>query len=137
MDLLDNSAKEIIIDKRNRRFKDISSYTPEFKPPQIQGPWNSTHNNFHSPYIDTVEKRYIQRAIEAEHARLNERYRIDYVDKEDKICVVVSTQNNGQGYRYLFNLGSILSQKYENYRLVIVDQGSTDKTGERIKAHMY
>ena len=53
------------------------------------------------------------------------------------MCVVISTLNNGQGYRYQFNLGSVLSQKYKNYRLVIVDQGSTDKTGERITTSMY
>lgn len=53
------------------------------------------------------------------------------------MCVVVSTLNNGQGYRYAFNLGSILAQNYNNYKLVIVDQGSIDKTGERIKAYMY
>jgi glycosyltransferase involved in cell wall biosynthesis len=44
------------------------------------------------------------------------------------MCVVVSTYNNGKDYRYEYNLQSILNQNYNNYKLVVINDASTDNT---------
>ena len=45
------------------------------------------------------------------------------------MCILVPTFNNYKRFRYYFNLHSILQQHYSNYRIVIVDDASPDKTG--------
>jgi len=42
----------------------------------------------------------------------------------------VPTYNNAKNFRYEYNLQSILNLNYKNYRVVIIDDASTDGTYE-------
>lgn len=42
------------------------------------------------------------------------------------MCIVVTNYNNNVDYRIEYNLNSIFSQNYSNYKVVIMDDGSTD-----------
>jgi glycosyltransferase involved in cell wall biosynthesis len=41
---------------------------------------------------------------------------------------VVPTLNNGQDFRYEYNLQSIYNQNYTNYKVVVIDDASKDST---------
>ncbi len=43
-------------------------------------------------------------------------------------CIIVPTYNNGKSFRTELNLNSIFSQNYSNYKVVIIDDASTDNT---------
>ena len=43
------------------------------------------------------------------------------------------TFNNAPNDRYLNNINSILQQDYSNFRVVIIDDASNDRTGEFIQ----
>lgn len=52
------------------------------------------------------------------------------------MCVVVPTFNNVRSLRYIYNIQSILNQNYTNYLVVILDDGSQDKTGIMIERYL-
>lgn len=54
--------------------------------------------------------------------------------KERSIVVIVPSFNNARYYQA--NLDSIYAQKYENYRVIYIDDCSTDNTFELVKAHI-
>ena len=56
------------------------------------------------------------------------KYRIS-ASPELPICVVVPTFNNVDGDRFKINIDSILRQEYLNYRVIVIDDFSSDKTG--------
>jgi glycosyltransferase involved in cell wall biosynthesis len=51
-------------------------------------------------------------------------------------CIIVPSFNNAKDFRYEFNLQSIFNQDYDNYRVVIVDDASSDNTTALIKHFM-
>lgn len=44
------------------------------------------------------------------------------------------TYNNAKNFRYEYNLNSILKLNYNNYKVVIVDDASTDGTADLIES---
>lgn len=52
------------------------------------------------------------------------------------MCVVVPTRNNVYDNRYVYNIQSILNQNYTNYRIVVVDDHSEDKTAVLIERYL-
>lgn len=44
------------------------------------------------------------------------------------------TYNNAKNFRYEYNLQSILKLNYNNYKVVIVDDASTDGTADLIES---
>ncbi len=53
---------------------------------------------------------------------------------ERRIVIVIASYNNKQWYKR--NLDSIFAQKYDNYRLIYVDDCSTDGTYELVKKYI-
>ena len=51
-------------------------------------------------------------------------------------CVVVPTFNNAADDRYLRNIRSIVMQNYSNYHIVVIDDASTDNTGDLISSFL-
>ncbi len=56
------------------------------------------------------------------------------IEKEKSFVIVIPSYNNKEWFRY--NLNSVFSQKYENYRVVYVDDCSTDKTYKYVKRYL-
>jgi glycosyltransferase involved in cell wall biosynthesis len=50
--------------------------------------------------------------------------------------VVVPTFNNLPDNRHIANIQSILAQNYHNYHVVVIDDASTDGTGQQIKDYL-
>lgn len=46
---------------------------------------------------------------------------------------MVPTVNNGKDFRYAYNLRSIINQNYTNYKIVIIDDASTDFNADLIQ----
>ena len=44
------------------------------------------------------------------------------------MCVIVPSYNNQKSNRYIWNIESLLQQDYHNYRVVIIDDHSSDQT---------
>lgn len=51
-------------------------------------------------------------------------------------CIIVPTYNNGNSFRTELNLNSIFSQNYTNYKVVVIDDASTDNTPTIIKKYL-
>ncbi len=62
----------------------------------------------------------------------------DYIDRnvveEKRIVVIIPSFNNKKWYQW--NLDSVLSQRYENYRVIYIDDASTDGTGELVQEYL-
>ncbi len=54
--------------------------------------------------------------------------------KERPIVVVIPSYNNKQWYKR--NLDSVFSQKYQNYRVIFIDDASPDLTGLLVKSYI-
>jgi glycosyltransferase involved in cell wall biosynthesis len=52
------------------------------------------------------------------------------------MCIVSPTYNNVDHDRFMWTLESILQQNYTNWRMVFIDDASSDKTSEKIAAHL-
>jgi hypothetical protein len=65
--------------------------------------------------------------VKEEQAYYEKKYEISSYE-ELPFCVVVPSFRNYKRFRYYFNLYTILQQEYNNYRLIIIDDHSDDKT---------
>ena len=45
-----------------------------------------------------------------------------------QLCVIVTSYNNGENKLYENNLKSIFRQSYSNYKVIYIDDASTDNT---------
>ncbi len=54
--------------------------------------------------------------------------------EEKPFVIVIASYNNKEWYR--FNLDSVFSQSYSNYRVIYVDDCSTDGTGEQVEEYV-
>ena len=65
---------------------------------------------------------------QVEYYQLNERYSIGKYEKELPICLVATGRNFLSNDLYLKFLKSIEHQNYTNYRLLLIDDASTDNS---------
>lgn len=63
-------------------------------------------------------------------------YGLSKFDEEKGICVIVPSFNNNQLFRVELNLNSIFSQNYSNYKVVIIDDASTDGTQDLLERYL-
>ena len=63
---------------------------------------------------------------ERDWLRLEEKFRLSLLKEELPMCVVVPCFNNNAEFRVEASLNSIFTQNYSNYRVVIVDDASSD-----------
>ncbi len=59
-------------------------------------------------------------------------FRLESADKA--FLIVIPSYNNAEYYEK--NLASALCQKYENYRIIYIDDASTDQTGELVQNYL-
>ena len=52
------------------------------------------------------------------------------------MCVVIPSYNNVDHDRFMWNIESILQQDYTNYRIVVVDDASSDNTSQALGKHL-
>jgi len=71
----------------------------------------------------------------AEYSYYEQKYNISSYE-ELPFCIVVPTYNNKPEGRYLRNIRSIVMQNYSNYHIVVIDDGSTDGTGQLITQYL-
>lgn len=64
---------------------------------------------------------------------MEEIYHMSNYNTQLPFCIVVPSFNNANNFRYEYNLQSIFNQDYSNYRVVIIDDASTDNTTALIK----
>lgn len=50
-----------------------------------------------------------------------------------QLCVIVTSYNNGENKLFENNLKSIFRQSYSNYKVIYVDDASTDNTFNIVK----
>jgi len=53
---------------------------------------------------------------------------------QKKLVVVIPSYNNQEWYQK--NLDSVFNQNYENYRIIYINDASTDKTGELVEKYV-
>jgi cellulose synthase/poly-beta-1,6-N-acetylglucosamine synthase-like glycosyltransferase len=64
--------------------------------------------------------------VARERDRLSKEY--DFGLPELPFCIVVATVNNARNFRYQYNLQSMVNLNYKNFKIVIIDDASTDHT---------
>lgn len=89
-------------------------------------------NNYRMPHESIFLKREITALLKAEYERLSKEH--DFGLPEEPFCLVVPTMNNGQDFRYEYNLQSLINQNYTNFKIVIIDDASRDSNFELIRA---
>ena len=53
-----------------------------------------------------------------------------------RMCIMVPGYNNNARFRIEYNLNSIFSQNYTNYRLILINDASTDGSGDVYREYM-
>lgn len=132
IELLENNAKEIVRHTKNEKFDELVK-GEYFKPEKKRNPWMMERANIKTPFIDSIERRQIEEELQKEETRLEETYHFSDYTTELPFCIIVPSFNNAKNFRYEYNLQSIFNQDYSNYRVVIVDDASTDNTTALIK----
>ena len=54
--------------------------------------------------------------------------------KEHPLVVIIPSYNNAQWYKK--NLDSVFNQRYSNYRIIYLDDASTDQTGYLVEKYI-
>ena len=62
--------------------------------------------------------------------RLEAKFKLSQVKEKLPMCLVVPGYNNNANFRLESNLNSIFTQNYTNYKVVIVNDASTDGSGK-------
>jgi cellulose synthase/poly-beta-1,6-N-acetylglucosamine synthase-like glycosyltransferase len=88
-------------------------------------------NNFKMIHENIHMRREIDKLLKKEYDRLSREH--DFNLPEQPFCIMIPTINNGQDFRYEYNLQSIYNQNYTNYKIVIIDDASKDSTFELIQ----
>jgi hypothetical protein len=91
-------------------------------------------NNYKLPHQNVFLSQEINKLLKEEYNRLSKKY--DFTLPEEPFCIVVPTINNVQNFRYEYNLRSIFNQNYTNYKVVIIDDASTDQNFEVIQQYL-
>ncbi len=93
--------------------------------------------NTHNPLNDSKLRRQLQRYLEI-RIRNKKRYEplsVLFSDSGEKSIVVVVNSFNNKEF-CVSNLNSILNQKYCNYRVIYIDDASTDGTGSLVSQYL-
>ncbi|MDR3646864.1 MAG: glycosyltransferase family A protein [Candidatus Babeliales bacterium] len=61
-------------------------------------------------------------------------YKFSNIDNNKKFVIVIPSYNNEAWYKY--NLDSVFAQKYNNFRVIYIDDNSTDKTYDFVKKYL-
>lgn len=88
-------------------------------------------NNYKQPHFNVHVQNEVNDWLKKEQDRLSREY--DFGLQELPFCIVVPTLNNARNFRYEYNLQSMINLDYKNFKIVIVDDASTDSTYELIK----
>lgn len=88
-------------------------------------------NNYKQVHFNVHVQNEVNDWLKKEQDRLSREY--DFNLPELPFCIVVPTLNNAKNFRYEYNLQSMINLDYKNFRIVIVDDASTDHTYELIK----
>ena len=88
-------------------------------------------NNYKQPHFNINFQKDVDNYLKNDHDRLSKEY--DFSLPELPFCIVVPTLNNAKNFRYEYNLQSMINLDYKNFKIVIVDDASTDHTFELIK----
>lgn len=83
-------------------------------------------NNYKLVHQNIHIERKIKALLQKEYDRLSKEH--DFSLPELPFCMVVPTHNNGQDFRYEYNIQSIYNQNYTNFKVVVVDDASDDNT---------
>ena len=65
-----------------------------------------------------------------EWLRLEAKFQLSKLKEELPMCIVVPGFNNNANFRLEYSLNSVFTQNYTNYRVVIMNDASTDGSGE-------
>jgi hypothetical protein len=85
---------------------------------------------------DFKSRPRLKKIYQMEKDHHQKQYNVDDYKKELPACIVVPTYNNEVDYRYGWHLESILQQEYSNYKMVIIDDMSKDRTSKLIARHL-
>jgi hypothetical protein len=84
---------------------------------------------YNTAFDEAFQKEGVQ-ANEREWERLNTKFGMDKLTTELPMCIMVPGYNNNANFRIEYNLNSIFSQNYTNYRLVLINDMSNDGSNE-------
>jgi hypothetical protein len=101
------------------------------KNPKAKTSYLLAMNNYQMVHLNIGLKRELDALLKEEYERLSKEHDFDL--PEQPFCIVVPSINNGQGFRYEYNLQSILNQNYSNFKVVVIDDVSNDGNFELLK----
>ncbi len=78
----------------------------------------------------------LKQLYEREKKHYDDKFKTNSYSKELHACVIVPSFKNNADFRYAWNIESIMQQEYSNFRVIIVDDASPDKTGEVLAKYL-
>ncbi len=74
--------------------------------------------------------------FEKEKKYYESKYKVQDYPNELRACIVCPSYRNVPDYRYAWNIESIMQQDYSNFRVIVIDDASPDKTGEVLSKYL-
>jgi hypothetical protein len=86
--------------------------------------------------ILTLEQSKAAKAdFDAEWQRLEDKFQLSKVTEELPMCLIVPGYNNNENFRIESNLNSIFTQNYSNYKVIVINDASTDGSGDTYRRY--
>jgi cellulose synthase/poly-beta-1,6-N-acetylglucosamine synthase-like glycosyltransferase len=85
---------------------------------------------------DFRAKPELERLYKREREYFQDKFKVNQYKNELHACVIAPTYLNDVDFRYAWHLESIFQQEYANFRVIIIDDASSDKTSEKIARHL-
>jgi hypothetical protein len=85
--------------------------------------------------LTLAQREAAQMDFDAEWQRIEQKFGLSKITDELPMCLIVPGYNNNNNFRIESNLNSIFTQNYSNYKVVIINDASTDGSGDTYRRY--
>jgi hypothetical protein len=89
----------------------------------------------HNLILTLEQREAAQTEFDVEWQRIEQKFGLSKITDELPMCLIVPGYNNNANFRIESNLNSIFTQNYSNYKVVIINDASTDGSGDTYRRY--
>lgn len=91
----------------------------------IPGIQIAKYNQIHASSLANLKKD-----LDSEYQRLEDKFGMSKVAQELPMCIISNGRNNEGNFRIEYSLNSVFTQNYTNYKIIVTDDASDDRSAE-------